>query len=168
MTILEEPAAQKTSSTASRKQNNVVEDDNRNHIEKGRLSASETNVTSQTRNSINLDETLIRALSSSNNSAMISAVGDRYITPEYLAPLPSSSVSIYSHSFKKTKTYNNSTNENGYSMKHLFLYIWCREITVLIYWFPITNYCVDPFVAKLNYRIENEMFILSFSSYYMG
>merc|ERR1712141_593413 len=72
-------------------QNNVVEDDNRNHIEKGRLSASETNVISQTRNSINLDETLIRALSSSNNSAMISAVGDRYITPEYLAPLPSSS-----------------------------------------------------------------------------
>ena len=103
MTILEEPAAQKTSSTASRKQNNVVEDDNRNHIEKGRLSASETNVTSQTRNSINLDETLIRALSSSNNSAMISAVGDRYITPEYLAPLPSSSVSIYSHSFKNKK-----------------------------------------------------------------
>ena len=102
MTILEEPAAQKTSSTASGKQNNVVEDDNRNHIEKGRLSASETNVISQTRNSINLDETLIRALSSSNNSAMISAVGDRYITPEYLAPLPSSSVSIYSHSFKKS------------------------------------------------------------------
>ena len=103
MTILEEPAAQKTSSTSSRKQNNVVEDDNRNHIEKGRLSASETNVISQTRNSINLDETLIRALSSSNNSAMISAVGDRYITPEYLAPLPSSSVSFYSHSFKKSK-----------------------------------------------------------------
>ena len=166
MTILEEPAAQKTSSTASRKQNNVVEDDNRNHIEKGRLSASETNVISQTRNSINLDETLIRALSSSNNSAMISAVGDRYITPEYLAPLPSSSVSIYSHSFKKVN--KNTTNENWYNMKHLFFYVLCREITLLIYCFPITNYCVDPFVAKLNHRIENEIFIVSSSSEYMG
>ena len=90
MTILEEKAAsQKTSSTSSRK--SVSEDDNRNHLEKGGIvGSSEINV--NRRNSINLDESLIRALTTSNNSAMISAVGDRYITPEYLAPLPSSSV----------------------------------------------------------------------------
>ena len=97
MTILEENAtSQKTSSTSSRKQNNVSEDANRNHIEKGGLIASEINVNTQNRNPVNLDETLLRALSTSNNSAMISAVGDRYITPEYLAPLPSSSVCILS------------------------------------------------------------------------
>ena len=91
MTILEEKAAsQKTSSTSSRK--SVSEDDNRNHLDKGGIvGSSEINV--NRRNSINLDETLIRALTTSNSSAMISAVGDRYITPEYLAPLPSSSVS---------------------------------------------------------------------------
>ena len=104
MTILEEKAtSHKTSSTTSRKQNNVSEDDNRNHIEKGGLIASEINVNTQNRNSVNLDETLIRALSTSNNSAMISAVGDRYITPEYLAPLPSSSVCKLSVSFVQTQ-----------------------------------------------------------------
>jgi len=89
MTILEEKAAsQKTSSTSSRK--SVSEDDNRSHLEKGGIVGSpEINVNH--RNSIGLDETLIRALTTSNSSAMISAVGDRYITPEYLAPLPSSS-----------------------------------------------------------------------------
>ena len=93
MTILEEKAAsQKTSSTSSRK--SVSEEDSRNHLEKGGI--SELSVNSERRSSINLDETLIRALTASNNSAMISAVGDRYITPEYLAPLPSSSVCILS------------------------------------------------------------------------
>ena len=103
MTILEEKAtSQKTSSTSSRK--SVSEDDNRNHLEKGGIvGSSEINV--NRRNSINLDESLIRALTTSNNSAMISAVGDRYITPEYLAPLPSSSVryresNIIIHYFK--------------------------------------------------------------------
>ena len=91
MTILEEKAAsQKTSSSSSRK--SVSEEDSRNHLEKGGI--SEISVNSQRRNSISLDESLIRALTTSNNSAMISAVGDRYITPEYLAPLPSSSVSL--------------------------------------------------------------------------
>jgi hypothetical protein len=96
MTILEETATSlKSSSTTSRKQNNVSEDANRNHIEKGGLTASNIDSNKRNRNSINLDETLlIRALSTSNSSAMISAVGDRYITPEYLAPLPSSTVCI--------------------------------------------------------------------------
>jgi len=84
MTILEEKAAsQKTSSTSSRK--SVSEDDNRNHLEKGGIvGSSEINV--NRRNSINLDESLIRALTTSNNSAMISAVGDRYITPAIASP----------------------------------------------------------------------------------
>jgi len=92
MTILEEySTSQKTSTTASRKQNNISEDTNRNRSEISRPSAFEIIVNTQNRNSINLDESLIRALSTSTSSAMISAVGDRYITPEYLAPLPSSS-----------------------------------------------------------------------------
>ena len=90
MTILEEKAASQKTSTSSRK--SVSEEDSRNHLEKGGI--SELSVNSERRSSINLDETLIRALTASNNSAMISAVGDRYITPEYLAPLPSSSVSL--------------------------------------------------------------------------
>ena len=53
-------------------------------------------------------------------------------------------------------------------MKLLFFFVLCREITLLIYCFPITNYCVDPFVSKLNYRIENEMFIVSCSCEYIG
>ena len=95
MTILEEKAAsQKTSSTSSRK--SVSEDDNRSHLEKGGIVGS-PEINLNHRNSIGLDETLIRALTTSNSSAMISAVGDRYITPEYLAPLPSSSVSFYEY-----------------------------------------------------------------------
>ena len=110
MTILEETAtSQKTSSSTSRKQNNVAEDDTRNHIEKSGLIASEINVNTQNRNSVNLEETLLRALSTSNNSAMISAVGDRYITPEYLAPLPTSSVCTLSLSSSHT-TKNNKNN----------------------------------------------------------
>ena len=63
MTILEENAtSQKTSSTTSRKQNNVSEDANRNHIEKGGLIASEINVNTQNRNPVNLDETLAVAV----------------------------------------------------------------------------------------------------------
>ena len=108
MTILEETSTSlKSSSTTSRKQNNVSEDANQNHIEKGGLTASKIDSNKRNRNSINLDETLIRALSTSNSSAMISAVGDRYITPEYLAPLPSSSVCIfYSFLLKCQLSYN--------------------------------------------------------------
>ena len=99
MTILEEASTSsslKSSSTISKKQNNVVpEDTNRNHLENIGLAASklDSNKRDRSSSSINLDESVIRALSSSN-SAMISAVGDRYITPEYLAPLPSSTVRI--------------------------------------------------------------------------
>ena len=96
MTILGDTSTSpNSSSTTSRKQNNVSEDANRNHIEKGGLTASKIDSNNRNRNSINLDETFIRALSASTSSAMISAVGDRYITPEYLAPLPTSSVRIY-------------------------------------------------------------------------
>jgi hypothetical protein len=119
MTILEETAtSQKTSSSTSRKQNNVAEDDNRNHIEKSGLIASEINVNTQNRNSVNLEETLLRALSTSNNSAMISAVGDRYITPEYLAPLPTSSVCTLSL-FSSHTTKNNKNN----FLKFMYIYL---------------------------------------------
>ena len=97
MTILEEASTSslKSSSTISKKQNNVSEDANRNHLENIGLAASklDSNKRYRSSSSINLDESVIRAFSSSN-SAMISAVGDRYITPEYLAPLPSSTVRI--------------------------------------------------------------------------
>ena len=98
MTILEEASTSsslKSSSTISKKQNNVSEDASRNHLENIGLAASKLDSNKRYRgpSSINLDESVIRALSSSN-SAMISAVGDRYITPEYLAPLPSSTVRI--------------------------------------------------------------------------
>ena len=98
MTILEENStSQKTSSTESRKQSNVSEDTNRNRSELSGSPVSDISVNTHYRNSIHLDESLIRALSTSTSSAMISAVGDRYITPEYLAPLPSSSVRINSY-----------------------------------------------------------------------
>ena len=129
MTILEEKAtSQNTSSTTSRKQNNVSEDDNRNKIEKGGLIGSEINVNTHRRNSVNLDETLIRALSTSNNSAMISAVGDRYITPEYLAPLPSSTVRILNNILSHT-----TKNKNVSRLMHIYLQLHLNNLCNFIF-----------------------------------
>ena len=104
MTILEENSTPlKSSSLSSKKEKDttIAEDTNQNHIEiassrsgssKTDLRSVSTLLTSASFDRNNSEVIRARALSLSANSAMISAVGDRYITPEYLAPLPSSSV----------------------------------------------------------------------------